>query len=146
MWHGGRLPKAQLNQSIQRKLVNLMTSLQAKLQDDTYFRVMCILQENSDLTQRELAEKLALSLGELIYCLKALMEKGMVKMENFANLKNKFGYAYAPTPTGIAEKATITHRFLRRKIDEYEVLKAEIEAFRAEVGEDQANGLRKQVQ
>lgn len=123
-----------------------MTSLQAKLQDDTYFRVMCILQENSDLTQRELAEKLALSVGGLVYCLKALMEKGMVKMENFANLKNKFGYAYALTPTGIAEKTTITNRFLRRKIDEYEVLKVEIEAFRVEMGEDQANGLRKQVQ
>jgi DNA-binding MarR family transcriptional regulator len=59
-----------------------MTSRQAKLQEDTYFRVMRILQENPDLTQRELAEKLGISVGGLNYCLKALMEKGMVKMKN----------------------------------------------------------------
>ena len=123
-----------------------MTNRQAKLQEDTYFRVMRILQENPDLTQRELAEKLGISVGGLNYCLKALMEKGMVKMKNFASSKNKFGYVYVLTPTGMAEKATITHRFLRRKIDEYEALKAEIEALRAEVGKDQADGLRKQAQ
>lgn len=132
--------------SVQRKLVNFMTSRQAKLQEDTYFRVMRILQENPDLTQRELAEKLGISVGGLNYCLKALMEKGMVKMKNFATSKNKFGYVYVLTPTGMAEKATITHRFLRRKMDEYEALKAEIEALKAEVGEDQADGLRKQAQ
>jgi EPS-associated MarR family transcriptional regulator len=122
-----------------------MTSRQAKLQEDTYFRVMRILQENPDLTQRELAEKLGISVGGLNYCLKALMEKGMVKMKNFATSKNKFGYIYVLTPTGMAEKATITHRFLRRKMDEYEALKVEIEALKAEVGEDQADGLRKQA-
>ena len=110
-----------------------MTSRQAKLQEDTYFRVMYILRENPDLTQRELAEKLGISVGGLNYCLKALMEKGMVKMKNFANSKNKFGYVYVLTPTGIAEKATITHRFLQRKMDEYEALKSEIEALRTEV-------------
>lgn len=110
-----------------------MTIRQAKLQEDTYFRVMRILQENPDLTQRELAEKLGISVGGLNYCLKALMEKGLVKMKNFANSKNKFGYAYVPTPMGMAEKAAITHRFLRRKMDEYEALKAEIEALRSEV-------------
>ncbi|QHE95147.1 MarR family EPS-associated transcriptional regulator [Pandoraea fibrosis] len=110
-----------------------MTSRQAKLQEDTYFRVMRILQENPDLTQRELAEKLGISVGGLNYCLKALMEKGLVKMKNFANSKNKFGYVYVLTPTGISEKAAITHRFLQRKMDEYEALKAEIEALRSEV-------------
>ena len=117
----------------QRKLINVMTSRQAKLQEDTYFRVMRILQDNPDLTQRELAEKLGISVGGLNYCLKALMEKGLVKMKNFANSKNKFGYVYELTPTGIAEKAAITHRFLQRKMDEYEALKAEIEALRSEV-------------
>lgn len=131
---------------VQRKLVNFMISRQAKLQEDTYFRVMRILQENPDLTQRELADKLGISVGGLNYCLKALMEKGMVKMKNFATSKNKFGYVYVLTPTGMAEKATITHRFLRRKMDEYEALKAEIEALKAEVGEDQADCLRKQAQ
>jgi EPS-associated MarR family transcriptional regulator len=103
-----------------------MTSRQAKLQEDTYFRVMRILQENPDLTQRELAEKLGISVGGLNYCLKALMEKGLVKMKNFANSKNKFGYVYVLTPAGMAEKAVITHRFLQRKIEEYECLRNEI--------------------
>lgn len=123
-----------------------MTSRQAILQEDTYFRVMRILQENPDLTQRELSKKLGISVGGLNYCLKALMEKGLVKMRNFANSKNKFGYVYVITPNGVAEKAAITHRFLQRKIDEYEALKAEIEALKAEAGEDQADGLQKQAQ
>ena len=122
--------------SVQRKLVNFMTSRQAKLQEDTYFRVMRILQENPDLTQRELAEKLGISVGGLNYCLKALMEKGLVKMKNFSNSKNKFGYVYLLTPSGMAEKAAITHRFLQRKMDEYEALKAEIEALKREIHED----------
>jgi EPS-associated MarR family transcriptional regulator len=107
---------------------------------------MRILQENPDLTQRELSKKLGISVGGLNYCLKALMEKGLVKMRNFANSKNKFGYVYVITPNGVAEKAAITHRFLQRKIDEYEALKAEIEALKAEAGEDQADGLQKQAQ
>lgn len=109
-----------------------MVSRQAKLQEDTYFRVMRILQENPDLTQRELADKLGISVGGLNYCLKALMDKGMVKMKNFASSKNKFGYVYVLTPSGMAEKAAITQRFLKRKMDEYEALKAEIETLRRE--------------
>ena len=114
-----------------------MTSRQAKLQEDTYFRMMRILQDNPDLTQRELAEKLGISVGGLNYCLKALMEKGMVKMKNFTTSKNKFGYVYMLTPTGMAEKAAITNRFLQRKMNEYMALKAEIEALKAEAGEAQ---------
>ena len=94
---------------------------------------MRILQENPDLTQRELAEKLGISVGGLNYCLKALMEKGMVKMKNFATSKNKFGYVYVLTPTGMAEKVAITHRFLQRKMDEYEALKIEIESLKFEI-------------
>ncbi len=100
--------------------VTTMTSRQAKLQEDTHFRVMRILQENPDLTQRELAERVGVSVGGLNYCLKALMEKGLVKMKNFANSKNEFGYFYVLTPRGMAEKAAITHRFLQRKVEEYE--------------------------
>jgi EPS-associated MarR family transcriptional regulator len=120
-----------------------MTSRQAKLQEDTYFRVMRLLQDNPDLTQRQLAEKLGISVGGLNYCLKALMEKGLVKMKNFANSKNKFGYRYVLTPSGLAEKAAITHRFLQRKMDEYEALKAEIDALRAEVEKSGAKGGQK---
>jgi EPS-associated MarR family transcriptional regulator len=121
--------------TVQRKLVNFMTSRQAKLQEDNYFRVMRILQENPDLTQRELAEKLGISVGGLNYCLKALMKKGFVKMKNFANSKNKFGYVYVLTPSGMAEKAATTHRFLQRKMDEYEALKAEIEVLKKQHNE-----------
>ena len=120
---------------VSRKLINPMPSRQAKLQEDTYFRVMRILQENPDLTQRELAEKLGISVGGLNYCLKALKDKGMVKMKNFANSKNKFGYVYVLTPTGMAEKAAITHRFLQRKMAEYEALHAEIGALKREHAE-----------
>ena len=110
-----------------------MTSRQAKLQEDTYFRVMRLLQDNPDLTQRELAEKLGISVGGLNYCLKALMKKGLVKMKNLAKSKNKFGYVYVLTPTGMAEKASITHQFLQRKMEEYDALRAEIEILKSEV-------------
>ncbi len=109
-----------------------MRSPKANLHEDTYLRVMRILQENPDFTQRELAEKLGISVGGLNYCLKALMKKGMVKIKNFANSKNKFGYVYMLTPIGMAEKTAITQRFLLRKMHEYEALKAEIEALKSE--------------
>ena len=123
-----------------------MTSRQAQIQEDTYFRVMRILQENPDLTQRELAEKLGVSVGGLNYCLKALMDKGWVKMQNFQNSKNKFKYVYLLTPQGIAERVSLTSHFLERKMQEYEALKAEIEALKDEAGEDMVDGLRKQNQ
>lgn len=113
-----------------------MTSRNVKIHEDTHFRIMRILQENPDITQRELADQLGMSVGGLNYCLKALIEKGLVKMKNFASSKNKFGYVYVLTPTGIAEKASITHRFLKRKMDEYEALKTEIDILKAEANED----------
>ena len=116
-----------------------MTSRQAKIQEDTYYRVMRLLEENPDLTQRELAEQLGVSVGGLNYCLKALMEKGLVKMKNFANSKNKFGYVYVLTPRGINEKARLTSAFLKRKLEEYEALKTEIEALKTEVSKKQVH-------
>lgn len=111
----------------------LIPSRQTQLQQDTYFRVLRILQENPDLTQRELAQRLGVSVGGLNYCLKALMEKGWIKMHNFSNSKNKFGYVYLLTPTGISKKAALTGRFLKRKQEEYEALRAEIESLKAEL-------------
>jgi EPS-associated MarR family transcriptional regulator len=110
-----------------------MSSRQAKIQEDTHFRIMRILQESPDLTQRELAEKLGVSVGGLNYCLNALIDKGWVKMQNFQNSKNKFKYVYLLTPQGIAEKVALTSRFLERKIREYEILKAEIESLHQDV-------------
>ena len=94
---------------------------------------MRLLEENPDLTQRELAQSLGVSVGSVNYCLRALVDKGSVKMKNFAYSKSKFGYIYVLTPNGLAEKALITQRFLQRKMDEYEQLKAEIEYFTAAV-------------
>lgn len=71
------------------------------------------------------------------------MEKGLVKMQNFGQSKYKFGYVYMLTPSGITEKAVLTHRFMLRKMDECEALKAEIESFKTEVGENEAFGLRR---
>lgn len=110
-----------------------MISRQAKLQEDTYFRVMRLLQDNPDMTQREIAIQLGLSVSGLNYCLKALIAKGWVKAQNFSQSKNKFGYIYLLTPMGIAEKVELTSRFLKRKMDEYEALSVEISSLRAEV-------------
>jgi EPS-associated MarR family transcriptional regulator len=98
-----------------------------------HFNVMRILQDQPDLTQRELAHKLGMSAGGLNFCLHALIDKGFVKMDNFQKSKNKFKYVYLLTPQGIAEKVALTSRFLKRKMEEYEALKAEIEALRSEV-------------
>lgn len=116
-----------------------MTSRQTKIQEDTNYRVMRLLEKNPDLTQRELAEQLGVSVGGLNYCLKALMEKGLVKMKNFANSKNKFGYVYVLTPRGMSEKASLTSQFLKRKMEEYEALKLEIEMLKAEINPNPTN-------
>ncbi|WAW09096.1 MarR family EPS-associated transcriptional regulator [Oxalobacter vibrioformis] len=88
------------------------------------------LQETSDISQRELARELGVSLGSVNYCLQALMEKGWVKMQNFSKSKNKLGYVYLLTPTGLAEKSALTRRFLKRKQEEHEALREEIEALK----------------
>lgn len=129
--------------STDRDNAKAMTSRQAKIQEDTHFRIMRILQDNPDLTQRELAEMLGMSVGGLNYCLNALIDKGFVKMGNFQKSKNKFKYVYLLTPQGIAEKVALTSRFLKRKMEEYDALKVEIEALKAEVGEEELSGLKK---
>ncbi len=97
---------------------------------------MRLLQENPDLTQRELAIQLGVSVGRLNYCLKVLIQKGWVKVLNFSHSKNKFGYVYMLTPKGMTEKAALTSHFLKRKLDESERLKAEIDALRSEIVSD----------
>ena len=96
--------------------------------DDVRFRVLRVLQDEPDLSQREIAVRLGVSLGAVNYCLRALTEKGQVKVRNFRSSDNKLRYAYILTPNGIAEKARLTGAFLARKIAEYEALRAEIEA------------------
>ena len=105
-----------------------MTSRRSRLQEDTYFRVLRLLQSSPDLTQREIAQLLGVSTSGLNYCLNALIDKGWVKVHNFSESKNKFGYDYLLTPSGISEKAALTGRFLQRKLLEYEALRSEIES------------------
>lgn len=96
--------------------------------EDAHFRILRMLEENPTLSQRELAEALGISLGRLNYLLKALLEKGLIKVRNFRSNDRKMGYAYLLTPQGIAEKAVLAVRFLQRKHEEYERLKREIES------------------
>lgn len=104
-------------------------------QEDVRFRVLRLLQDNPEITQRELAAEVGVSVGGVHYVLNALVEKGLVKLGNFSAAKDKRRYAYILTPKGIAEKAAITKRFLARKITEYETLRAEIDSLRDELGD-----------
>jgi EPS-associated MarR family transcriptional regulator len=102
-------------------------------QEENHLKVLRLLAGNSSLNQRELAKALGVSLGKTNYCLRALIEKGLVKVRNFRGSQNKMAYAYLLTPLGIAEKAHLTARFLKRKLAEYESLKVEIHAMRCEL-------------
>ncbi len=102
------------------------------LHEDTHLKVLRLLEATPQINQRELAQALGVSLGKTNFCLKALLDKGLLKMQNFQNNKQKLAYAYLLTPKGIAEKAALTNRFLKRKMEEYESLKAEIETLKIE--------------
>tara|TARA_R110002124_G_scaffold76753_1_gene205501 strand:+ start:2893 stop:3267 length:375 start_codon:yes stop_codon:yes gene_type:complete len=110
-----------------------MTSKRTKLQEDTHFRVLRLLQENPEMSQRELAEAVGVSVGGIHYVLNALIDKGLVKLGNFTAAEDKRRYAYVLTPKGIARKAVLTRAFLARKMEEYEALKEEIEALSSEL-------------
>ena len=109
-----------------------MTSKRTKLQEDTHFRVLRLLQENPEMSQRELAAAVGVSVGGMHYVLNALIEKGLVKLGNFTAREDKRRYAYILTRKGLAEKALITQGFLAQKMEEYEALKAEIEDLQSE--------------
>ena len=91
-----------------------------------HFDILRKLQKKPNSTQRELAEELGFSLGKLNYCLKALQQKGLVKIENFKKNPNKINYFYVLTPAGIAEKTKLTINFMKRKMKEYDELKKEL--------------------
>ena len=91
------------------------------------FELLRKIQKNPNFSQRELANELGVSLGKLNYCLKALKNKGLIKIQNFTKNPNKLNYIYVLTPKGIAEKAKLTLNFMKRKMQEYEDLKEELE-------------------
>jgi DNA-binding Lrp family transcriptional regulator len=114
--------------------MNVTVSRQLKLQEsNTFFRLIRILKESIYLTQRDLAKKLGISVGALIYSLKALTENVGVKLKILFDSANKFGNGCFLTRTGIDEKAVNTHRLVQRKIDEYKACMAEIKTMMIEI-------------
>lgn len=105
------------------------------LTDEYRYKVLKLLDANPNLSQRALAKELGISLGRANYCLKALVERGMVKAANFKNSQNKTAYAYLLTPRGVDEKARVSVRFLKQKLAEHQALQTEIEQLRRELQE-----------
>lgn len=101
--------------------------------EDTHYQIMIKLGAQPEITQRELAKELGISLGKVNYCLQALIAKGMVKARNFNNSENKKRYLYVLTPSGLENKAVLTKRFLKRKLKEYEALRLEIESLQYDI-------------
>jgi EPS-associated MarR family transcriptional regulator len=104
------------------------------LTDEYRSKILRILEENPGISQRDLARKLGVSLGKANYCLQGLMDKGLIKANNFKNSNNKKAYLYLVTRKGIAEKARATARFLKRRMAEYDALKREIAQLRQQMG------------
>ena len=123
-----------------RACSNARPAVACLMTEERELKALKLLEHNPEMSQRELAEALGVSVGAANYCLKALVEKGWVKLENFHKNPSKLGYLYLLTPLGIAAKATLTVGFLKRKLNEYALLKKEIKELQAEV--DGVSGLR----
>lgn len=113
-----------------------MSRPRAQLQEEVHFRLLRLLQDNPELSQRDLARAAGISVGGAHHAITALVQKGLVKLGRFSAAPDKRRYVYLLTPRGLTERTRLTHRFLIRKMAEYEALRAEIEALRAEVGEE----------
>tara|TARA_A100001388_G_C28685095_1_gene458352 strand:+ start:510 stop:848 length:339 start_codon:yes stop_codon:yes gene_type:complete len=97
------------------------------------FQILRKIVEKPESTQRELAKGLNLSLGKLNYCLKALREKGLIKIRNFKKNPKKLNYVYVLTPKGITEKTKLTINFMKRQMEEYDKLKSELQNQKADL-------------
>ena len=104
--------------------------------DEAHLKIMRLVQARPQITQRELAAELGLSLGKVNFLLNALITKGAVKVDNFRRSNNKLAYAYLLTPSGIEDKARLTVSFLKRKLDEYTTLCREIEQLKSDAEQD----------
>ena len=113
---------------------NSTSVLSTGARDELRLRVLRALEANPELSQRQLAAELGVSLGGVNYALKALIERGFVKADNFRRSGSKVAYLYVLTPKGLAEKGALATAFLGRKLEEYEVLRQEIEALKGEIG------------
>lgn len=117
--------------------LGVVTFMTKVLEDDVHFRILRILEQHPEISQRELSEEVGIALGKVNYVLNALTDKGLVKIRNFRNSQNKLRYAYVLTPAGLSKKAELAAGFLRRKMAEYDALRAEIEEIRRETSGDQ---------
>ena len=108
--------------------------LETKLESEEALSVLREIEADPEMTQRALSLRLGLSLGKINFLVKALIEKGLIKAENFKNSKNKSAYLYTLTPRGLEEKTRATYHFLKRKIEEYENLEVEIKQLKKEAG------------
>ena len=106
------------------------------MNEEITHKLFTLVEHQPNLSQRELAKEMGISLGKTNYCLKGLMEKGWLKARNFKNSNNKIAYAYVLTPSGLGAKAKLTASYLKNKVREYETLKSEIEILRQEVSDD----------
>jgi len=118
-----RIPARACNFAAQNRLMT----------DELQHKIFKTIAAHPQINQRELSEHLGISLGKANYCLKGLIEKGWVKAQNFKNNKNKLSYAYLLTPSGIEQKASVTIRYLKRKMEEYDQLKSAVEELKKEV-------------
>lgn len=112
-----------------------MPETRTKQRDDVRFRVLRLLEQNPEMSQRDLAKAVGISTGSTHYILKALVDKGLIKIGNFSASQDKRRYAYVLTSKGLTERAALTRRFLIRKMAEYEMLKAEIEEVRSDLSD-----------
>lgn len=106
------------------------------LDDETRYHLLRLLEQDPALSQRRLARELGVSVGKINYCLRALLEKGLVKAANFRSSDNKHAYLYQLTPHGLAEKSRVTRAFLVRKVAEYKEIEREIAVLRRELAID----------
>ena len=111
-----------------------MASRREEQQLDIRLKVMRLISQDSEMSTRQVADKVGISNGSSYYILTSLVEKGFVKLGNFKKNPRKGQYAYLLTPKGIREKSLLTHSFIQRKYDEFELLKAEIKALEEEAG------------
>lgn len=103
------------------------------MDDSSRYKLLKLIHECPELSQRELARLMGISLGKVNYCLQSLIKVGAVKVDNFRNSKNKTAYLYKLTPSGIEEKALVTQAFLKRKLEEYEIIQQEIAELQADL-------------
>lgn len=103
------------------------------MSEEISYKVIKLIEQNAELSQRALSKELGVSLGKINYCLRALIDKGWVKAKNFKNSQNKLAYRYVLTHEGVQKRAELTSRFLKKKLAEYDQIQREIESLRNEV-------------